>query len=612
MIIINQMKFSSLLIFLPLMFACFLAKSQTHVQFSFANGQFNISQYTNVQIILQPEQFNVSGTVTLLQPRIYRTTDTNASVTFSNLFGSYTGGYYRWTLPAFTSADGFNPPVASQGDIQVVSTNLGLISSTLIGVVFVPTYNGSGAAWTAQASDWRYTASTNQLGSYVKIGDFNSATNSIVSLIPSTNGFVTAAVISGLTPLTYLTNYSYPISNPSNFVTSTITNGFSTTGYVNSAVANLATTNSVVAATNGLASTNYVNGQGFLVSFATNQLATTNQLNNYTLTTAFTSGTNSVAANAAANLIATNSLLVALINSSTNGLNFAIGSSNSILISKQPASLTLSNLSATGAFTNALSSGQNFSLTTNFSGNTVILNATNQSFLTNGITGTAYQPLGYYLPTNSLPSLTNGFVQSSITNGLASQQYVKDTISTSGLNTNIYLAGQNVTLTIGGNSQSINATNQTFLTNGLAGTNFVLSSIVASNASLASLTALAATNTASLTITTNLVQNSTNGLASTSYVATAVSTGTNGLWAGSLNYFYPTSNPSLFVTQGQLNGTNSYSLNIATNLAIASTNAGNIVFTNSPLLVQNNTAFQLKTNGFAQGFLDWGQRLISF
>src|ERR1019366_9293019 len=163
MITLKPMKSASRLIFLILMFACFLAKSQTHVRFNFANGQFNISQYTNVSVVLQPEQLNVNGTVTILQPRIYGVTDTNASVTFSNLFGSYTGGFYRWSVPAFTSADGFNPPVTSSGDIQVVSTNLGLISSTLIGVVFVPVYNGSGAAWTAQASDLRYPNSTNIL-----------------------------------------------------------------------------------------------------------------------------------------------------------------------------------------------------------------------------------------------------------------------------------------------------------------------------------------------------------------------------------------------------------------------------------------------------------------
>ena len=152
----NQVKPVCRIIFLA-MFACFMASAQTSVKFTFSNGQFNIAQYTNCQVWLQPESVNASGTTTLLQPRIYQITDTNASTTLSNLGASTTGGsYYRWTVPAFTSADGNNPPVTSQGDILILTTNLGTIASTTIGVTFVPTVSGSGGAWTAQTSDLRY------------------------------------------------------------------------------------------------------------------------------------------------------------------------------------------------------------------------------------------------------------------------------------------------------------------------------------------------------------------------------------------------------------------------------------------------------------------------
>ena len=144
-----------------LLLSAIVAGAETDVQFTFNNAQFNLSQYTNIQVVLQPESINVSGTITLLQPRIYQYTDTNATTIFTNVASSATGSYYRWIVPAFTSADGNNPPVTSQGDILIASGNLGLISSTTVGATFVPVYGGNSAAWTAQASDLRYGALTN-------------------------------------------------------------------------------------------------------------------------------------------------------------------------------------------------------------------------------------------------------------------------------------------------------------------------------------------------------------------------------------------------------------------------------------------------------------------
>ena len=565
------MKILRLFIFLICFFACFLADAQTSVQFIFNNAQYSVSQYTNVQVILQPEQLNASGSVTILQPKIYQYTDTNASTTFSNLAGNYSGGYYHWTVPAFTSADGFNPPVTSQGDIQITSTNLGLVSSTSVGVTFTPVYNGFGAAWTAQASDLRYSQSSNNLSSYVQIGQLLSTSNGIVALIPSTNGFVA----------------------------SFITNG-------------LATTNFVINATNGLATPAITNG-----------LAGTNLLSAYTLTNQFIYGTNWVSTNALAQIQGTNAILTALIQTASNALSgFINSSSNALQFTKQPASLTLSNLSSTGAFTNGLSAGQNVSLTTNGSGTIISINATNQTFLTNGITQTAFQPLGFYLGTNSLPTLTNGFVSSTVTNGLATIGYVNLAILSSGGQTNGLGAGLNVSLTtnISGNITFINATNQTFLTNGLGqwvglqpsaylGTNalpgltngFITTANLsgyATTGALASAISAANINTnqyasgQNLSFTTNISGSIifinatnqiflTNGLASQAFVGTSIAAS---------NLLYATAN-QLGITSNAL-----------ASAILNSTNAGNIVFTNNSIwtnLAANGFNYVASTNGTA-------------
>ena len=94
---------------LLLLLSCLIGFGGTDVQFSFANGQYSIAQYTNVTVMLQPEQMNVSGSTTLLPGAIYQTTDTNASTTFSNLYGSYSGGYYHWRVISFSNPSGTGP-----------------------------------------------------------------------------------------------------------------------------------------------------------------------------------------------------------------------------------------------------------------------------------------------------------------------------------------------------------------------------------------------------------------------------------------------------------------------------------------------------------------------
>jgi hypothetical protein len=684
----KQVKLVFSIVFFAL-FACFMASAQTSVKFTFANGQFNALQYTNVQVILQPEQLNVNGTVTILTPKIYQYTDTNASTTFSNLFGSTTGGFYHWTVPAFTSADGNNPPVTSQGDIQVTSTNLGLISSTTIGVVFVPVYNGSGAAWTAQASDLRYAQSTNVLTSYVQIGQLNSTSNSIVAQIPSTNGFITASALSSYAT----TNYANSVTN--NFTSIVYSNptAFTTPNQVTNLINALATTNGISAATatniaNAIysnnpsgyltgAATNFAVGTNFVntaisatnsanlaittnlvnstVIAATNALATTNQLNSYVLTTVYTAGTNSVATNALANLISTNALLIASLNAQVAALNASIATSSNLLQStKQNGSLILSNLAGTGAFTNGLIAAQGIYLATNFNSTIISINASNQTFLTNGYGTIVTHNSTDYISTNALPALTNAFLTSASLATYATTGYVASAISGANINTNQYAAGANnyLTTNFNGTIIYINSSNQTFLTNGygsivthaatdyiltnalpaltngfvtsaitngligasvtnglattnyvnaqgfvtaavtngLATTNFVLSTLTASNANFATYATLIASNTANLIITTNLVNAATNALALTSYVATALAP-------------YSTTAALTNATNAlwaAIVNTNSTTLAIVTNLVTAATNSPIFVLTNNPqyvLTLTNPAQFVASANG---------------
>lgn len=491
-----------------LTFLIFLACNvgfSSDVQFRLTDPQFGISQTTNITLYLQAENVGIAGTVTLLPFQLSQVTDTNGQTTFTNLFGSSISGFYHWTIPA--------PPRRVDGDIWLSSTNLGLVQATAINVVFgAPTYPAGYWSWSSQASDLRYSQSTNVLSGYVQVGQLLSTSNAIIALIPSTNGFVTAAITNGFATTNYangttngftsivfsnatafttpnqVSNIVFALANTnSSFTLQTVTNvangvySNNPSGYVNSSI------------TNGLASTNYVN-------------STTNALGQYTTTNQFNFGTNNVATNSLSNLIATNSSLTTLINIASNYLYSANQSSSNLLqSSKQPASLILTNLSQTGALTNQLSAGQNVNFSTNFSGNTITINAPNQTFLTNGLAGTNY--------VNS-----QGFVTQSVTNGLAGTNFV--------LNQGFVTAS---------------------ITNGLAGTNFVQSIIAQSN--LVSLAQMNASNAAVLTSATNFSKGVTN---SSVFVLTNNPQFVNAI-----------TNPSLFVAA--TNG-NAYNLTIANNL----------------------------------------------
>jgi hypothetical protein len=480
------------------------AEAQTHVQFNFKDPAYGVSQTTNRLVILQAESGNAQGSSVVFLPfRLTGYTDTNGSITFSNLYGSAIAGWYHVQLPA--------PPQRADLDIWVQSTNLGLIQgSTIIGTFGSSTYPSGAWAWSAQTSDLRYSQSTNSLASYVQLGQLNSASNAIVLLIPSTNSLATTNLLLSYATTNYangLTNNftSIVYSNPASYTTP---NGVTNIVLALANINNLATTNyvnsSVTVATNALASTNQLNSA---IQSATNSVAQTNWVgNNFTLISTYGYGTNWVTTN-----------LLSQLNSASNVLALA----------KQPASTILTNLAITGAFTNKLAAGQNFQLTTNLSGDTVFLNATNQTFLTNGMTATAFLPSGSVVLTNQLSGLTNGFIGPAITNGFATLQAM----------TNYAYPTSNPSLFV-----------TALITNGFATTNFVQSSIAASNAVLNTsiLSAIASTNAASLSTTTNVVL--ALGLASTNFA------GQIGL--NSTNFTMATSNSIVTNSLSQLQQTN--------------------------------------------------------
>jgi len=291
------------------------------------------------------------------------------------------------------------------------------------------------------------------------------STSEVNALITSaTNGLVTSAITNGLAT----TNYAKSVTN--NFTALVYTNPSSilytsslpalTNGFVTSSITNgLATTNYVNSATqgltNGLATTNYVNS-------ITNGLATTNYVNAATNGFVTSSITNGLATTNYVNA-ATNGLVTSSI---TNGLattNYVIAATNGLV---------------TSSITNGLAT-TNFVLTQISATNSANLTTTTNLVVasTNNFTTLVYTNPTAILYTNSLPGLTNGFVTSSITNGLATTNYVN--AATNGLVTSS-------------------------ITNGLATTNFVL-------------TQISATNTANLTITTNLVVAATNNFTAIVY-----------------------------------------------------------------------------------------------
>lgn len=503
----------------------FRGLSASNVQFLLTDPSFGISQTTNIEIILQAETAGgVNSSIQLLPYTLYGWTDTNGQYTFTNIFGSPISGFYHWTVPANSNPQGNGPPFTYTGDIWVQSTNLGTISSTLIGIH----PNGSaypqtqGWSWNAFTSDLRYqlaqSFSTNYFyplfgnpSNYVQNATLIVASNSIVSLIPSTNGFVGPSITNGLAGPSITNNFAtiaYVLGITNGFTGPGITNNFATIPYVQNA------TNGFVGPgiTNGYWTSNQV---ALAINSATNVnggFATTNYVN---------SATNATIGYLLTQISLTN---IANLTTTTNQFNTVSNwnaqTSNTLQFAKQPASTILTNLSVTGANTNGYAPGVGIYFTTNGTGTIQTINS-------------------------SAPG-TNGFVGPSITNGFATVPFVQTA-------TNGFVG-------IG-------------ITNGLAGpsiTNGFVGASITNNFA-----------------TIPFVQSATNG-----FVGSAI---TNGTWLQLSNDYAIITN-ALALTNSALvayiNQVNSNSFVTLSNLTIASTNAGNILFTNNPIWVA------LTTNGF--------------
>ena len=486
-------------------------------------------------------------------------TSNSLSVTFSNQLTAKSGTNINYSqitnAPVIPSTNGFVTAAVTNGlattnyvlALGLNETNFTVATSNSLSVTF------SNQLTAKSGTNINYTQITN------------------APVIPSTNGFVTAAVTNGLSTTNFVLGQ--------NFVTATVTNGLATTNYV--LTLGLNETNFTVAASNSLSLTfsnqltaksgtniNYSqitnapvipSTNGFVTAAVTNGLATTNfvLLQNYT-TVAVTNG------------LATTNYVLAL---GLNETNFTLATSNSLsltfsnqLTAKSGTNINYSQITnapvipstngfVTAAVTNGLATTNYVQVITNGFVNAAVtnglattnyvlalgLNETNFTLATsnslsvtfsNQLTAKSGTNINYSQITNApvIPS-TNGFVTAAVTNGLATTNYVQvitngfvNAAVTNGLATTNYVLAlglneTNFTLTTS-NSLSVTFSNQ--LT-AKSGTNINYSQIT--NAPV-----IPSTNgfvTAAVTnglATTNYVQSITNGLATTNYVQAITNT----------------------------------------------------------------------------------------
>lgn len=517
---------------LMLIFVSFAGFSASNIQFLLTNPQYGISQTTNATITLQPVNMGNQGNIQVLPISATGITDTNGQYTFMNLNGGSVQGFYYWTIAIYNSSKRVT------GSMWVSSTNLGTISESLIdNVNGAPTYPAGTWAWSMIASDLRYQPNgTNALlqfyplfgnpSNYVQqatlTAQINAVTNLYTSIVLSNaSAFTTPAQSTNIAnnvysnnPAGYLTSNTVP-SIPSNVLTNNQLGNVNVATNGTLAVSNLLTSGSIATANIGptagsltislsggslsaggvtlspaglstaqaqISPSGFIGNGGLITNLNANSITGLVQainipsfvVTNGTLLTA----SNFLGTNILGILIQTNNQLVNLSSNlfgvNSNSSAFA---SNALQFAKQPASTILTNISVTGANTNQYLSGLGAYLTTNFSGTIQSINISNQLFLTNGITATAFQPLGFYLGTNALPALTNGFVPASITNNFATVPFVQTatngfvpaTITNAFAPTN--WVGQNFALQ--GSVPSTNGFVTSTVTNGLAGTNWV-------------------------------------------------------------------------------------------------------------------------------------------
>jgi hypothetical protein len=223
----------------------------------------------------------VTGSITNgLVNIVYLNAATNGFVSATITNGLATTNYVRTATNGFVSASVTNGLattnfVLSQGYLTAVVTNglatVAYVNASTNGFVSATITNGlattnyalaiglNGTNFTVAVSNSLASQLAGKSGTNISYAQITNA-----PAIPSTNGFVTAAITNGLATTNYVLTQGY--------LTSAATNGLATTNYVRTA------TNGFVSAsiTNSLATTNFVLTQGFVTTAVTNGLATTN------------------------------------------------------------------------------------------------------------------------------------------------------------------------------------------------------------------------------------------------------------------------------------------------------------------------------------------------
>jgi CRISPR/Cas system CMR subunit Cmr6 (Cas7 group RAMP superfamily) len=497
-------------------------------------------------------------------------TSNSLSLTFSNQLTAKSGTNINYSqitnAPVIPTTNGFVTAAVTNG---LATTNyVQSITNGLATTNYVLAMGLNDTNFTLATSNSLSVAFSNQLAA--KSGtniNYSQITNPPV--IPSTNGYVTAAVTNGLATTNFVLLQGY--------ATATVTNGLATTNYVltlglNDTNFTLATSNNLsltfsnqltaksgtninysqitnapvipstngfvtTAVTNGLATTNFVLLQGYATASVTNGLATTNYVlalgfndTNFTLVTSnnlSVTFSNQLTAKSGTN-INYSQITNAPVIPSTNGFVSAavtngLATTNFVLLQGYATASVTNGLATTNYVLAMGLNDTNFTLVTS---NNLSVTFSNQ------LTAKSGTNINYSQITNApvIPS-TNGFVTAAVTNGLATTNYVQvitngfvSAAVTNGLATTNYVLAlglneTNFTLTTS-NSLSVTFSNQ--LT-AKSGTNINYSQIT--NAPV-----IPSTNgfvTAAVTnglATTNYVQSITNGLATTNYVQAITNT----------------------------------------------------------------------------------------
>ena len=277
-----------------------------------------------------------------------------------------------------------------------------------------------------------------------------SQVTNIILAIASTNSGISAQTATNIAQGAYN-------ANPSNYIT------LGTLQATNTANLGI-TTNLVQNSTNGLlqaaivASTSSLNAA---MAVSTNSFDPTNSaqvvrtamtLSNSATMSSVLSSSNFLSTNGLAQLVATNNSLVQQIAILNSNLQVTISTSSNYLMQvKQPASIVLSNLVATGAFTNPIAAGTNIALVTNIQGQ-VSFNTPSQTYLTNGLllaaatisTNLSTVERSALNASNALAASTyyplsnpSGFVTSGVTNQIATTNFVQQSLVASNYVTNL-------------------------------------------------------------------------------------------------------------------------------------------------------------------------------